>query len=534
MPETAEQASALVGRGAEALSRAAWSEARSLFEAALAFGESVKALEGLGVAARWQMDGPAALAAHERAYRLAREAGDEAASARLALELTFDCGQFRGGAEASGWLERAGQLLVRLPPLPEHALHAYLRANGALNGEHDPAAARALAAEGVAAARAAQAVDYELVCHALEGLALVALGAVTAGMRALDAAATAAVVGEVESVRVVEVICCHLIDACQRVRDLERAGEWCRRVEEISARYEDAEMFATCRTHHADLLVWRGEWQEAEETLKQACRDLGGVPRKVMEGLVRLAELRRRQGRADQAEALLAQAEGHRAALLVRAALALDRRDASMAVTEAKRFLRRVGEADRFERVAALELLVRAQLELGEAEAAASAVEELERAAAEVGTAPLRAAALLARGRLEGSVELFEDAADLYAECGARYEAAQARLELARALRAAGRDTEAESVEARAGEALADLGAPVPDGGRERSLLTRRERQVLRLLAAGAANDAIAAELVLSVRTVERHVENIYGKIGVSGRTARAAATAWALAHGVA
>ena len=361
-----------------------------------------------------------------------------------------------------------------------------------------------------------------------------ALGAVTAGMRALDAAATAAVVGEVESVRVVEVICCHLIDACQRVRDLERAGEWCRRVEEISARYEDAEMFATCRTHHADLLVWRGEWQEAEETLKQACRDLGGVPRKVMEGLVRLAELRRRQGRADQAEALLAQAEGHRAALLVRAALALDRRDASMAVTEAKRFLRRVGEADRFERVAALELLVRAQLELGEAEAAASAVEELERAAAEVGTAPLRAAALLARGRLEGSVELFEDAADLYAECGARYEAAQARLELARALRAAGRDTEAESVEARAGEALADLGAPVPDGGRERSLLTRRERQVLRLLAAGAANDAIAAELVLSVRTVERHVENIYGKIGVSGRTARAAATAWALAHGVA
>ena len=58
----------------EALVRAAWAEARAQFEAALAVGETVEALEGLGVAARWQMDGAAALAAHERAYRLAREA----------------------------------------------------------------------------------------------------------------------------------------------------------------------------------------------------------------------------------------------------------------------------------------------------------------------------------------------------------------------------------------------------------------------------------------------------------------------------
>ena len=57
---------------------------------------------------------------------------------------------------------------------------------------------------------------------------------------------------------------------------------------------------------------------------------------------------------------------------------------------------------------------------------------------------------------------------------------------------------------------------------------------MLRLLAQGGSNDAIASELVLSVRTVERHVENIYGKIGVSGRSARAAATAWAHAHGLA
>jgi DNA-binding NarL/FixJ family response regulator len=74
----------------------------------------------------------------------------------------------------------------------------------------------------------------------------------------------------------------------------------------------------------------------------------------------------------------------------------------------------------------------------------------------------------------------------------------------------------------------------VPEPAAHRPLLTAREREVLRLVAAGRSNDSIATELVLSVRTVERHVENIYAKIDVSGRTARAAATAWAIAHGVA
>jgi DNA-binding NarL/FixJ family response regulator len=69
---------------------------------------------------------------------------------------------------------------------------------------------------------------------------------------------------------------------------------------------------------------------------------------------------------------------------------------------------------------------------------------------------------------------------------------------------------------------------------RDRDGLTPREREVLRLLAGGRSNEAIAAELVLSVRTVESHVASVYGKIGVAGRTARAAATAYALSHGLA
>ena len=368
--------------GREALARAAWGEARTQFEAALDAGETPLALEGLGAAARWQMDAATALAAHERAYCLARDAGDDATSARLALELCFDCAQFRGAAEANGWLERAGHLLERLPPSPEHVTYAYLRANRALNGDHDPAAAHVLAAGAVATAREVGAVELELVSLALEGLALVALGRGAEGMGRLDAATAATVAGEVVGVRFVEVVCCHLIDACQRIRDLERAGEWCRRVEEISSRYGDTEMFATCRTHYADLLVWRGEWHEAEAMLRDACRDVEAVPRKVADGLVRLAELRRRQGRADEAEALLGRTEGNRRTLLVRAALALDRGDPEAAAAEAERFLRRVGADDRFERVSALELLARARLELGERGTAERAVEELERLAA--------------------------------------------------------------------------------------------------------------------------------------------------------
>jgi DNA-binding NarL/FixJ family response regulator len=98
-------------------------------------------------------------------------------------------------------------------------------------------------------------------------------------------------------------------------------------------------------------------------------------------------------------------------------------------------------------------------------------------------------------------------------------------------LRLAGRDGPAAKAEERGRKALLELGARTPEaraGG-----LSAREHEVLRLVARGLSNDDIAHELVLSVRTVERHVANIYIKIGASGRTGRAIATAWATAHGI-
>lgn len=79
-------------------------------------------------------------------------------------------------------------------------------------------------------------------------------------------------------------------------------------------------------------------------------------------------------------------------------------------------------------------------------------------------------------------------------------------------------------------EALAFLGsAPAPDGeapAADVDDLSPRERDVMRLVAEGLSNEEIAERLFLSVRTVERHLSNVYVKLRVSGKAARAAAAA--------
>jgi DNA-binding CsgD family transcriptional regulator len=528
--------------GQAALRRGAWHEARAQFEAALTEEQTPAAFLGLGIASAAELDAVTTLEAHEQGYRLARSLGDDRSAARLALELAVDCMYFRGPAEAGGWLERASHLLEQVPLGEEHGMLTYIRATSALNGMHDPATARTLTADGLAIAREIDYLPGQMLFLALDGLALVAAGEVEEGMRHLDEATTAAIAGEVDDARFVELICCHLIDACKRVRDFDRAGEWCRRVEEIATRLDDAVIFTMCRNYYGEVLVWRGAWNEAELALAKASRDLATAGRDASDSLVRLAELRRRQRRFEEAEALLAEAEGHPLASMVAAGLAIDRGDTRRGAEEAERYLRRVGTDDRLMRIPALELLVPARLALGRTREAQRTADELAAIAESVGTAPLRAAAMLARGRIEANARseaalaTLADAADLFRASGVRAEAAVARLELATALRALGREEQAHRAEAKASAELAELGVVLPKRARERrrsDVLTKRERDVLRLLVQGRSNDEIAAELVLSIRTVESHVASIYSKIGVSGRTARAAATAYALANGL-
>ena len=438
-----------------------------------------------------------------------------------------------------GWVDRAAMLVEGRPSSVASAFVPFAGAYMALLARHDPEAAAAGSAEARTLAREVGAVDLELLSLALEGLSLVAIGQVDDGMRLLDAAAAAAVGGEMSDLDSIETICCFVIDACKRVRDLERAGEWCLRVQEIATRFADRQMFAVCRTHYADLLLWHGEFARAEVELEAAVAELGRLrPGKDVDALVRLAELRRRQGRPAEARELLDRSTSHRFHPLVEGLLALDDGDAKDALVCAERFLRRIGETDVFERVVGLELLVRAAVARGEIDAARTAASEIG-VIADGGRNPLlRAGASLAQGRIAAALgdgrmarALIEDAVDLYDAATARYDAALARLELVDLLRASGQAGRARQTERLARDALAALGASVP--GPATGPLSAREVEVLRLVARGLSNDDIAAQLVLSVRTVERHVANVYAKIGASGRTARAIATAWAHANGV-
>lgn len=525
-------------QGLDALARGAWAQARLCFGEALAERETPDAYEGLGVAARYQLDAAAAIDAHERGYRLARAQADPATAARLAVQLGYDAYAFRGPAEAQGWVERAAMLVEGAPPSLASAFVPLLRGHLALLGSHDPVSARDLSERALAIAREIDAVDVEVLALALNGLAQVSLGSVDEGMRRLDAAAAAALGGEVGDVDAIETVCCFVIDACRRVRDLDRAHEWCERVRDIATRYDDRQMFSVCRTYYAEVLMWQGEWDRADAELTAAARELASVrPGREADAIARLAELRRRQGRIREAEELAAAAEAHRLHALVEGHIALERGDAAAALEAAGRFLRLVGDQDRFERVAGLELAVRAGVASGDARAA-EAARELTAIAEATPTPPLRAAARLAEGWLlaaQGDATpacvLLEEAIDLLAAAGAVYDAALARLDLAAVLRAAGRETAAAKAEARARSALEELG--VRPREKRPGALSAREAEVLRLVARGLSNDDIARELVLSVRTVERHAANVYAKIGASGRTARATATAWAYAHGI-
>jgi DNA-binding NarL/FixJ family response regulator len=363
-------------------------------------------------------------------------------------------------------------------------------------------------------------------------------------MRRLDEATAATVAGELDDLDAISSCCCYLIDACKRVRDFERASQWCEHVKGFCEQWSDRLTFAACRAHYADILIWRGEWSQAEAELRANLGPLADIhPNRIADGMVRLAELRRRQGQLDEAARLLEAAGGHFLAPLVRAALALDRGDTAAAAHEAERSLRRLSTEGVTDRAPALEIIVRARLANDEPEAAQHAAAELRAIAASAGTAASAAAASFAEGLLAASSAdweparlAFEDAVDLYARAGGRWEAAHARRNLARALRALGHDEAAEREARAADEALRGLGAGAagPDAAAAPAGLTARELEVLRLIARGRSNHEIATELVLSVRTVERHIANIYDKIGASGRAARAAAASYALAAGVA
>jgi len=225
--------------------------------------------------------------------------------------------------------------------------------------------------------------------------------------------------------------------------------------------------------------------------------------------------------------------------------LRLAQGEAGAAAASIRRVLAETTE--RLSRAGLLPAAVEIMLATGEVDEARAACDDLGGIAAgyeggmlDAVAAQARGALLLAEGDSERALVALRRAAQGWQELDAPYEVARARALVARGCRALGDEDAATMEFAAAREAFTGLGAAPalaeidalgePAAPRDVHGLTARELEVLCLVAAGRTNKAIAAELVLSERTIERHVSNIFAKLGVSSRSA---ATAFAYEHGL-
>jgi hypothetical protein len=140
----------------------------------------------------------------------------------------------------------------------------------------------------------------------------VSLGDVEAGMSLLDEAMAAAMGGELDDPWAIGATCCSMLFACERISDLRRAEEWCRVVTDFTERRRYVPLSALCRSVYAGVLISRGDWERAEAELQAALRTYRGFGKPLAAyPLARLAGLRIRQGRIEEAEQLIAGWEEH-------------------------------------------------------------------------------------------------------------------------------------------------------------------------------------------------------------------------------
>ena len=553
-PLSVEQAAALLAANDFAAARAA-------YQGLLAEADDPDLLEGLGVARRALDDISGAVAAYERAYQLRVGAGQLIGAGLVACTLAdIELSDRGGSAVAAGWLARARHHLGTDPEHPGHVLLEALSAYRALAYEKDPDSAQSFASRSVHHARRVGDAAAEIMGNAFLGFTAVSRGDLARGVGLLDEATTAAMAGELPPLADLDVYCL-LITACERVRDLDRADQWAQRVLSLATGNDTRAFAAFARTHYASLLIWQGRWPEAETELDRVLVDAEGRPMTAAVAMVLRCSLRRRQGRLDDAHAELVacEREPYRRAvrhlvLAARAALELECGHAQEAADLAERYLRAVAPSDLIERVEALEVLVRARVALGDLAAADAAERDLESAAKMIPTAAIRAAAaatraevLWAHGRLEETKDGLQAAITGLDGAGLAHDAVRARVALATVLLELGEPARARCSAEEGRAAAAKLGAAreltaatnllrrtrdgavaTPDN------LTPREVEILRLVTEGLTNTAIAARLVLSPRTVERHVSNVYLKIGAVGSSARAVAIAHARRTGLA
>jgi DNA-binding CsgD family transcriptional regulator len=489
-----------------------------------------------------EVDYPGSIKAHERALAAYREEGDALGAARTARVLAWlHLNLYGDMALAGGWLARAERLLEEADADTvergwAEVVHAILEPYGESRDRRLECALELARRYG----------DADLEFAALSRIAedRIAAGRIDEGMRLFDESLTAVCTGEIEDIEVVESVFCGMFVACEQLQDVARAERWLQAADELVRRHNQVAVGAFCRAHYGGILTAAGRWEEAETELGEAARMFeGGYEGSQAMVLARLADLRVRQGRLEEAAVLLEGIDQRLDATRPLAALHLAHGRTALAREAIDR-----GLADSRTHAAAagplLALLVDVCLAEDDVAGAEDAVDRLSSHADSHRSPYLEACAALAEGKLclaTGSGDAkacLRDALSAFSRAQMPVELARARLELARA--AAEEQPEVAVAEARAAldafdgrrasrdadaaaALLRSLGAPGRRAPKRREPLTKREAEVLELLALGLSNPEIAERLVISTKTAEHHVGHILSKLDLRSRAEAAA-----------
>jgi DNA-binding CsgD family transcriptional regulator len=533
----------------QSFDRHAWGDAYAGLSAADGRGPlASEDLERLAITAQLLGRSDEVVSAGARAHVEAIREGDVERAVRCAIWMGMALMQHGEMAQAGGWLARAGRLIEETgyDGVERGSLLIPQGLQSLMAG--DPAAAFATFEQVAAIADRFGDRDLTALGRLGRGQSLIAMSDTARGVPLLDEAMTAVTAGEVSPI-VAGIVYCAVIEACQGIFDLRRAQEWTAALTRWVESQPDLVPFrGSCLVYRAELMRFHGAWQDAADEAQRA-RDLLMRPPPepaVGEALYQLAELDRLRGRFESAEA--SYREGSSWGRRPEPGLALLRLAQGDVEAAAATIRRALAEApDDLVRAKLLEPQVEVALAGGDLRGAREAADGLSDLAETFDAPLLRAMAAradgavrLATGDVEGALGILRRAWDAWRDLDAPFEAARVRVLVGRACRELG-DMDGAMLEFEAAREVFERLGAVPDLSRlDRetgqhdlgypSGLSPREVEVLRLVAAGKTNRAIADDLTISERTVDRHVSNIFTKLDVS---TRAAATAFAYEHGL-
>jgi DNA-binding CsgD family transcriptional regulator len=529
-------------RGREAYARRAWMDAyESLSRADQAAPLEAGDLELLAMSASMVGRIDDYVTILERLHRAYLDAGEGLLAARAAFWLGMNLATRGEMGPAGGWFGRAQRLVERegRDCVEQGYLLVPLAFQRQATGEYE--AAHAAATEAAEIGERFGDADLLAVALQLQGLIRIQQGLVEEGLGLLDEAMIAVTTGDV-SPMLTGVVYCGVIACCEEAFEPRRAREWTNALTRWCEEQPQMVSFTgRCLAHRAGILQLHGAWRDALEEARLARERCEQAMNRAATGqaLYQQGELHRLQG--DFAAAEAAYRDASRFGREPQPGLALLRLGQGDVGAAAAAIRRVVGETTRpLQRAALLPAYAEIMLALGDAGEAREASGELAEIAARSGSAMLAAIAAhvrgavdLADGDAQAALLALRQALQVWQELDAPYEVARGRVLVGVACRALDDDDTAELELDAARGVFEQLGA-APDLARLDLLtrdakagdthgLTGRELEVLRLVAAGKTNREIAATLVVSEHTVARHVQNIFGKLRVSSRTAASA-----------